>query len=111
MGSAGSTDMDKLYAFPGDEKSIHLGRARRKPQLLQAVAHGVQHAGLLNLGALNVLGFGTFIAVYDFEVDGFALLQGLKPGALNGGVVNKDILAGVLRNKTEALLIVEPFYF
>ena len=71
---------------------------------------GVFAAGLIR-GALDVLSLQTFGAFDNLELDGFPFIQGFEALTLNGGVMNKHILAGILGDETKTLLVVEPLDF
>ena len=59
----------------------------------------------------NVLRSRTLLPFHDLELHRVTLVQGLKTLCLDCGVVDKAILAVVLRrNESEALLIVEPLH-
>src|ERR1700677_160180 len=62
-------------------------------------------------GALDVLGFGPFVAAHHFEVHLFTFVQGFETGSHDRGVMNKHILTGILSDESESLLIIEPFDF
>jgi hypothetical protein len=63
------------------------------------------------MSAFDVFGFETFFAGDNVKVDLVAFVQRPKTLALNGAVVNKDVLAAFLRYETKPVLIVEPLYF
>ena len=67
-------------------------------------------AGLIR-GALDVLSFQSFGAFDNLKLDGFTFIQGFEALPLNGGVMNKHILAGLLGNETKAFFVVEPLDF
>jgi len=59
----------------------------------------------------NVLRSRTLLPFHNLELHRVTLVEGLKALSLDGRVVDKAILAVVLRrNESEALLIVEPLY-
>ena len=59
----------------------------------------------------NVLRSRTLLPFHNLELHRVTLVKGLKTLCLDGGVVDKAILAVVLRrNESEALLIVEPLH-
>ncbi len=58
-----------------------------------------------------ILSLGTLLSLDYFKFDVIALLKALVALRLDGAVMNKDIGAVVTANKTEALGVVEPFYF
>jgi len=61
--------------------------------------------------ALNVFGFGTFIAGNDVKRHFISFVQGLETLADDGGVVNEDVLAWILCYEAEAFFVVPPFNF
>src|SRR5436190_8782512 len=63
----------------------------------------------LNPGALDVLRFGTFVAVYELVVHEFTFLQGLVARTKNAGVMHEYVLSLVLADEAKAAPVVEPF--
>lgn len=61
--------------------------------------------------ALDVLRFQTPLAGHGFKRHGFAFIQGLVPPAEDGGVVDEDILPGVLDNEAKPFFVVKPLHF
>src|SRR5436190_12486097 len=62
-------------------------------------------------GALDVLGFGTFLAIDNFEVDQFSFLQGFEALPLDARMMDKDVLSSFLSDEPITPLVVEPFHF
>jgi len=54
---------------------------------------GQGYSQLVRPDALNVFGFGTFIAGNDIERHFISFIQGLETLADDGAVVNEDVLA------------------
>ena len=65
----------------------------------------------LLLGALNVLGFESLAAFDQLKADGLAFVEGFEAPASDRGVVDEDVLTGILGDEAEALFVVEPFDF
>ena len=60
----------------------------------------------------HVLGLLALVALNDFKFNGLPGVQGLIPVALDGRIMDKDVLFAILRhNESKTLLIVEPFDF
>jgi len=71
---------------------------------------GGMAAGLIR-SALDVLSLQTFGAFDNLKLNGFPFVQRFEALALNGGVMNEHILAGILGNETKTLFVVEPLDF
>jgi hypothetical protein len=63
------------------------------------------------LGPLHLLRFGALLTGHNLENNFVALVQRLEAIAKNRGVMDKYVLARILRNKTQALFVVPPFDF
>jgi hypothetical protein len=61
--------------------------------------------------ALDVLRFQSFLTRDNVKDDLVALIQGFETLPQNRGMMDENILAGVLSNKAKPSLIIEPFYF
>src|ERR1043166_3575241 len=59
---------------------------------------------------LDVRGLEALRPVYDLEFHRVALTQRAEAVRLDGGMVDEDILATVLRDEPEALRVIEPLY-
>ncbi len=57
-----------------------------------------------------VAGLGTFGAVGDFKLNLITLFKGFEPFPLNGGVMDKYILATFHFDKPKTLSVIEPLY-
>jgi hypothetical protein len=51
---------------------------------------------------------GPLAALLDVERHPVALGEGLEAGALNGGIVNEDVVPFFPRDETKTLLLIEP---
>ena len=60
--------------------------------------------------ALDLLGFRSLFAGNNFEIDLLALIQRLEPNADNRRVMDEDIRAPILYDKTKPMPVIEPFY-
>jgi hypothetical protein len=57
-----------------------------------------------------VAGLRAFGTVGDFKFNRVTLFKGFEPFPLNGGVVDKDVLATFNFDKPKTLSVIEPFY-
>jgi hypothetical protein len=60
--------------------------------------------------SLYVLGFGPFFVLDNLKLNSLAFRQGLESITLNGGKVHENVRPALLLNKTETLLLIEPFH-
>ena len=65
----------------------------------------------LNLSAFDVFGLQTFFAGNDVEVDLVTFVKGPEAVTLDRAIVDEYVLAGFLRDKTEAVFVIKPLYF
>lgn len=63
-----------------------------------------------DLQGVYIFGGGPFGRFFDFESDPLTFAEGLEPGSLDCGKVDKNVLAAVLLNESVALLLIEPLY-
>ena len=80
-GVPGGRDAAKCYPHGGPTPHQAITRAGRS------------NSQLVRPDALNVFGFGTFIAGNDVKRHFISFVQGLETLADDGGVVNEDVLA------------------
>ena len=70
-----------------------------------------RHFGICQrLNYFNIAGGRAFRAIDNLELDPIAFLQGFEALGLDGGEVNKNVIAPVLCDETEPLGIVKPFH-
>ena len=56
---------------------------------------------------LSLQSLGTFCHV---EFDGVAFIERLEAGALNGTVMDKNVISGIAADETISLFVVKPLY-
>lgn len=63
------------------------------------------------MSALNLFGLWALVAGDDLEYDLFPFVQRFESVAQNCRVMHKNILPGILSDKSKTLRIIPPFYF
>jgi hypothetical protein len=58
----------------------------------------------------DIFSFGPAVALFDFEGDLFALIQGFIPIHVDGREVNENIAAVLFVDKAIALFVIKPLY-
>ncbi len=61
--------------------------------------------------ALDVLGLEALLTGDNVEDNLFALVQGFVTSSEDGGVMYEDVLAAVLNDEAEPVLVIEPLNF
>src|SRR6266568_1429368 len=83
----------------------------RRPGLSTGPSESHVEADATTLDGADVRGLQTLRALLHLELHLLALGEGAEPVSLDGGVVAEDVLApAIMRDKTEALRVVEPLH-
>src|SRR5258708_26625944 len=97
------------------EHRVTAGKAGRKRNSLRRVKSrqwvSGPREGLRCSLTLDVLGFWTFVAGDDVEVDIFPFVQDFETGSDDRRVMHKNILSCILGDEAEPFFIIPPFHF
>jgi hypothetical protein len=78
--------------------------------MTEGVIRRIPEGGAFSLADFSyVAGLGAFGTIGDFKFNCVTLFKRFEPFPLNGGVVNKYVLATFNFDKSKTLSVIEPF--